>query len=59
MIYKYCAHFTNNNAQNLLIISLVSSYSIKVMGEQAVSLLKMRGGDSGGLLSLVYCYVLK
>ena len=37
MVYKYCAHYTHNNAQNLLVISLVCRYSSEVMGEQAVS----------------------
>ena len=41
MVYKYCAHYTHNNTQNLLVISLVFRYSSEVMGEQAVSLLEV------------------
>jgi len=37
VVYKYCAHYTHNSAQNLLVISLVCRYSSEVMGEQAVS----------------------
>jgi len=50
MVYKYCAHYTHNYAQNIL------SLLFPVMGmyiEQSVSPAKTRSGDSDRLLLII------